>query len=283
MDVAEAMAPGNEEMELNAIHDFCIILTEHQQQCEREGNYVEAEMARKRLQELKTQEEKRRRIELKRRHRGEREELEGSYEAELQRFQDAWNERLEEYDTQATELDRAMRERHEVEIQEMRNKLFGSSAIRKPKFSSQLLNMRKIEQTLAHQKKYHEAHQLKVRADALERWELEKLRAENEQTCLNKEAGFRQKQAQELTALRKRIRAGREELLKTRQSDVDRLTRRFNNLQRELDTHQHLEKNKTKKNPVGRRPAQPRRKMSRTASRRSSVSDAYRASPYSMM
>lgn len=47
----------------------------------------------------------------------------------------------------------------------------------RPKFSKELLNLRKIQETMARSKDYTEAHKLKLKADALEAWELGNLLA----------------------------------------------------------------------------------------------------------
>ena len=45
-----------------AVSDFLEILEEHRKNCERQGKYVEAEIAKNRLEELKLHEENRRRV-----------------------------------------------------------------------------------------------------------------------------------------------------------------------------------------------------------------------------
>ena len=45
-----------------AVADFLDILEEHRKNCERQGKYVEAEIAKNRLDELKLHEENRRRV-----------------------------------------------------------------------------------------------------------------------------------------------------------------------------------------------------------------------------
>ena len=45
-----------------AVQDFLEILEEHRKNCERQGKYVEAEIAKNRLDELKLHEENRRRV-----------------------------------------------------------------------------------------------------------------------------------------------------------------------------------------------------------------------------
>ena len=47
-----------------AVQDFLEILEEHRKNCERQGKYVEAEIAKNRLEELKLHEENRRRVYL---------------------------------------------------------------------------------------------------------------------------------------------------------------------------------------------------------------------------
>jgi hypothetical protein len=44
----------------SAVQDFLQILEEHRKNCERQGKYVEAEIAKNRLEELKLHEENRR-------------------------------------------------------------------------------------------------------------------------------------------------------------------------------------------------------------------------------
>jgi hypothetical protein len=51
-----------EPNEDTAVQDFLEILEEHRKNCERQGKYVEAEIAKNRLEELKLHEENRRRV-----------------------------------------------------------------------------------------------------------------------------------------------------------------------------------------------------------------------------
>jgi hypothetical protein len=55
------MLDANED---TAVADFLEILEEHRKNCERQGKYVEAEIAKNRLDELKLHEENRRRVRL---------------------------------------------------------------------------------------------------------------------------------------------------------------------------------------------------------------------------
>ncbi len=55
---ADTMDPTED----SAVQDFLEILEEHRKNCERQGKYVEAEIAKNRLDELKLHEENRRRV-----------------------------------------------------------------------------------------------------------------------------------------------------------------------------------------------------------------------------
>ena len=131
-------------------------------------------------------------------------------------------------------------ERHQGELREFQRKLLGKQ--QKPKFSRELLNLRKIQEHLAKQKDYTEAHKMKLKSDALEAWELEKWRNLKQQEMFQREAKFKHRQQQELLALQKRIQTGREEQKKQRQMDLERLLLRYQNVKSELEAQQNLER-----------------------------------------
>merc|ERR1719199_34435 len=151
-----------------------------------------------------------------------------------------WDKKMTEYERHAEELLEAMKERHAAELREFQRKLLGKQ--QKPKFSRELLNLRKIQEHLAKQKDYTEAHKMKLKSDALEAWELEKWRNLKQQEMFQKEAKFKHRQQQELLALQKRIQTGREERKKQRQMDLERLLQRYQNVKSELEAQQNLER-----------------------------------------
>merc|ERR1712010_325995 len=133
-----------------------------------------------------------------------------------------------------------MKERHAAEMREFQRKLLAKQ--QKPKFSRELLNLRKIQEHLAKQKDYTEAHKMKLKSDAPEAWELEKWRNLKQQEMFQREAKFKHRQQQELLALQKRIQTGREEQKKQRQMDLERLLQRYQNVKSELEAQQNLER-----------------------------------------
>lgn len=224
----------------SAVQDFLEILEEHRKNCERQGKYVEAEIAKNRLEELKLHEENRRREAMRSRQIAERLGVEEAHMLEFQQFNLIWDKKMAEYEEHAEELVEAMKERHGAELRDYQRRLMTKQI--RPKFSKDLLNLRKIQDTLAKQKDYAEAHKIKLKSDALEAWELEKWHSTRQQELLQREAKFKHIKQQELVALQKRIQTGREEQKKSRHHDLERLLQRYQNVKMELEAQQNLER-----------------------------------------
>ena len=144
----------------SAVQDFLEILEEHRKNCERQGKYVEAEIAKNRLDELKLHEENRRREAMRSRQIAERLGVEEAHMLEFQQFNLIWDKKMAEYEKHAEDLGEAMKERHAAELRDYQRRLMGRQI--RPKYSKDLLNLRKIQETLAKQKDYAEAHKINL-------------------------------------------------------------------------------------------------------------------------
>lgn len=161
-----------ENVEDSAVNDFLLILEEHRKNCERQGKYVEAEIAKNRLEELKVHEENRRKEAMRSRQIAERLGVEEAHMLEFQQFNHVWDRKMDEYERNVEELVVNMRvrwlpacrtalewfsrlllclqEKHKTELLEFQRKMLEKH--QKPKFSKDLLNLRRIEEHLARQK-----------------------------------------------------------------------------------------------------------------------------------
>lgn len=83
-------------------------------------------------------------------------------------------------------------------------------------------------------KRYEEAEKVKMKADLLEEFERNKLEAEMQAVIQKKEAKLRHQQQLALAALLKRIQRDRNEQLKHRQQDSQRLIQRNKNILNDL-------------------------------------------------
>lgn len=87
---------------------------------------------------------------LRSRQIAERLGVEEAHMLEFQQFNMIWDKKMADYERHAEELIEAMKERHAAELRDYQRKLMGRQL--KPKFSRDLLNLRKIQETLAKQK-----------------------------------------------------------------------------------------------------------------------------------
>ncbi len=91
------------------MQDFLQILEEHRRNCEKQGKYTEAEVARNRLEELRMHEENRRREAMRSRQIAEKLGVEEAHMLEFKQFNNAWDEKMAQYDENATKLILAMK------------------------------------------------------------------------------------------------------------------------------------------------------------------------------
>ncbi|CBN78299.1 conserved unknown protein [Ectocarpus siliculosus] len=229
-----------EVTEDSAVKDFLEILEEHRRNCERQGKYVEAEIAKNRLDELKLHEENRRKEAMRSRQIAERLGVEEAHMLEFQQFNMVWDKRMADYEHHAEDMVFAMRERHGAELRDYQRRLLQAQP--RPKFSRELLDLRRIQEHLAKAKDYAEAHKMKLKSDALEAWELEQWRNKRQADLCQRESKFKHGKAQEMAALLQRVMAGREEQKKQRQMDLERLLQRYQNVKSELEAQQKLER-----------------------------------------
>jgi hypothetical protein len=222
------------------------ILEEHRRLCVAQGKYAEAEISRIRIDELRRYEEHRRREAMVTYQLAERIAVEESNARELQRFNSAWDRAMTEYDAKTQELVEQMKLRHAQEFQEYQEELRLRYPLR-PKFSRDLLNTRRIQQVLAKQNQYAEAHRVKTKADLVEEWEM----GQQNKLWLDKleklERQFVSKQDTELAALVKRIQSGRVGQMRARQSEYERLLQHYQNIKQELLNQQNVERLKAEK------------------------------------
>ena len=90
------------------------------------------------------------------------------------------------------------------------------------KDSSELMNLRKIEENLAKQEDYLEAHKVQKQIEILERTEFEKWNFNRLNKIRNLLQQLRNKQETELSAIRQKIEQGFEEQKKIRNQEYEK-------------------------------------------------------------
>lgn len=96
MVARSSMADDDGDYEDTAVAEFLSILEEHRKNCERQGKYVEAEIAKNRLEELKLHEYNRRKEAMRSRQIAERLGVEEAHMLEFQQFNHIWDQKMAE-------------------------------------------------------------------------------------------------------------------------------------------------------------------------------------------
>ena len=228
--------PENGKME-----DYLQVLEEHRRNCEREGNFMEAEMAKNRIEELKMQEAQRQLEQLMLKQQQDRLQIEESHTNEYQLFQQEWDQRLSQKEQEHMQLIQQLDERHQKELEDNRNELDQRVPVNF-KHSSELLNLKKIQDQLVRQQEYAEAHKVQAKIIELEKEEQIKYGQVREKKIVAAETLIIQKQQQQMNALRKKCENTLHEERNERDDQHNKMLQRYQNVNRELETQQNLER-----------------------------------------
>jgi len=260
MDMRDGAIDYNQDTQTDkdrekAMQEFLQTLETHRADCEMQGNYEEAELAKRRLEQLRQHEENRRREELRSQQLAERLGVEEAHMTELKEFNEIWDTKVLEFEAHAAHLQSTLATRHKDELVSFMKKTKSDTEPRTPRWSRDLLNLRKIQETLAKQKKYAEAGKTKVHADQLEAKEHAMWKAKREARIASLEEQFLHKQQLEMGGLLKRIQSGREEQKQARKSELERLLQRYHNVKTQLESQQKIIGQRVDKYPMAAMPA----------------------------
>mmetsp|Transcript_86057 Transcript_86057/g.247001 ORF Transcript_86057/g.247001 Transcript_86057/m.247001 type:complete len:272 (+) Transcript_86057:88-903(+) len=249
--MAMTLGLGTEQMpDEHAIADFLELLEKHRIDCEKSGKYEEAELASTRLEQLRQHEENRRRDELRSQQLQERMRVEELYCSELLEFNEMWDFKAAEFEKHAAGLQNTLADRHKQEHMAQLEKMRRETEPRTPRWSKDLLNLRKIQETLAKMKKYAEAEKTKVQADKVEAQEHAMWKAKREAKIEALDEQFLHKQQLEMGGLMKRIQSGREEQKYARKSELDRVLQRYHNIKTQMESQQRIIQQRVEKYPI---------------------------------
>lgn len=152
-----------------------------------------------------------------------------------------------EYDEDAKKVEEQTIQKNEEDIKMFIQEVENSIPL-KTKDSATLLNLRKIEENLARQEKYLEAHKAQQQRIQLEKEERDKWNLIRQQKIKAQIEVFKKKKENEINALRQRIKSGQEEQKKARETELERLLHKYQNVTKELEIHQGNEQKMYERN-----------------------------------
>eukprot|EP01017_Pseudomicrothorax_dubius_P016472 TRINITY_DN186_c0_g1_i2.p1 TRINITY_DN186_c0_g1~~TRINITY_DN186_c0_g1_i2.p1 ORF type:complete len:206 (-),score=77.12 TRINITY_DN186_c0_g1_i2:593-1210(-) len=143
-----------EKLELEDIQEIITNLVDQMREFERNGKYIEAQSALIKIEEFKKEANRKYKEQLRSRHATERKEVEESHLAEFNQFNEFWDKKMEDFQSEAAKAENELLQRHHEETARFTDELIKSLPER-PKDTSEILNMRKIEESLARQREYN--------------------------------------------------------------------------------------------------------------------------------
>lgn len=181
---------------------------------------------------------------LKKAQEKELKKLDKAQKKQFEEFSLAWDNYMADYEGTAYLSLEKLKEKHMIEFQQYHEKVLREATI-KAKYSKQLLELRKKQETLAKQKKYGKAEEVKEKTDRLEEWENAKNDEMIQKVVSKKEKQLKKEQAIALEALLKRIERDRNEQIQHREQDSQRLLLRNKNIRNDVISRQNLDAKKT--------------------------------------
>jgi hypothetical protein len=218
---------------------------------EREAMYIEAEKARRQLLKLRERSDEKDKVSLKATQQEDIRIFFNMVAQHQQDFDEQWKRKALQHKVRADDLIEAMRWRHEQEQQKLYDTL---KKKRMPKYSVQLLNLRKRQISLAKGQHYLEAEKMKQKADEVEAQELDRIRKNAKAENQSKFNALLKQQASDRQALASKLKNEKKMLLEMKTQDLNRLKKRLRNAEAELrKTHvrqQHLARSARGKDAV---------------------------------
>eukprot|EP01060_Flectonema_neradi_P017940 TRINITY_DN24770_c0_g1_i1.p1 TRINITY_DN24770_c0_g1~~TRINITY_DN24770_c0_g1_i1.p1 ORF type:complete len:281 (+),score=63.13 TRINITY_DN24770_c0_g1_i1:37-843(+) len=234
------------EMEQARVHELLLDLDEQRQQCEREGKFFMAQECLNKMRDMNLKQGKKVEKLALSVNAQEKQEITERQRLELLTFTKLWEEKLDEYERQAKEIITHVKNRQNSEYKEQEDIVKIQLMNKRPRFSKTVLQLREELERMVRQKKYLDAEGIKRKLKPLEEEEVKRFDEQLSVSFSKKTQLLKQQYRSEISALKQRIKLGREELLGQRKADFERLLQRHANITKELDQKTRLHVSRTR-------------------------------------
>jgi len=174
MEKEQVMSQPLAGIDSTPVEEFLKVLYEHKKSWEKDGKYQEAQDAVKRIQQLRDQETKRKKLELQGKLKSDEQMCESAHQKEIQEFLHRWEKIIiPEFENERLLIELETKKRHQNEIEELKEKSKTDNSL-KFRHSPELLNIQKQIESLASLGKYNQAKKMKSKFKKLEKIEKSK-------------------------------------------------------------------------------------------------------------
>jgi len=226
---------------------------------EKQGNFVEAEIAQNRINELKNQLNTKMQEQLKSRHLNEKLELEENHVQEFNQFNKDWEEKEGKFKSQAEQQQETIKQKQD-EILTTETEKFEKTLPKNPKPSVELLNLRKIQANLAKQKNYSEAHKVQSKIKQIEEEESQRWMKEKAHKVTIMQTKLYKKFENEQNAFEKKVSSAFEQIRKQKALELEKMLQKYQNAKKEMES-KHINELKE----IHKKPYSPKRPQSKSS------------------
>lgn len=214
-----------------SIDDMIKHVEDQMREFERDAQYLEAEKARQHFESLKERKKNNQQKELE---QVQQEDVRVFLEMVAQHqdsFDRTWQKKIAEHKMRADDLIDQLKWKHDDQQRNLYEQLRRK---RMPKFSVELLNLRKKQVLLARNKEYIKAEKVKRKADILEAFEIDNIRRSAKEDNQVRFKALLKKQHWDRQGLADKLRIEKQQLLEAKSQDFERLKKRLKNAETEL-------------------------------------------------
>lgn len=198
---------------------------------ERNAQYLEAEQARLHLESLKKRQQNVQQREMETIQQNDVKVFLDMVQQHQENFDQTWNDKIMEHKMRADDLIDNLKWKHDEQQRELYEMLRKK---RMPKFSVELLNLRKKQVLLARNKKYVQAEKVKRKGDILEAFEIDNIRRAAKEENQIRFKALLKRQHWDRQALADKLRIEKKQLLEAKAQDFEQLKKRLKNAEKEL-------------------------------------------------
>lgn len=228
------------DMDIGRIREFISILEEHQSKCEKSKKFVDAEIAKQKVAQLKQVEKDKCLTDLKFNHEDEIRNFEIEKNNAFNDFNTEWDSHYKELMEKFSEFEQRLKIQQQEDLNtkiiEFDKKFY---PIVKP--TSEILNLTKILNGLIRQKEYIKAHQIQNQINQLANFDNSQYLMEKEKRLAKEVDKIKQKHFQEYQVLVAKKELTESEHLKNRQTEFDKMVQGFKNRLKEIELHHNFE------------------------------------------
>eukprot|EP00762_Andalucia_godoyi_P006805 ANDGO_00912.mRNA.1 hypothetical protein (macronuclear) len=214
---------------------------------EQAGKFIDAQSAITRLKEVRIGIVKLQQEILSLEYDKKMGELRSKQQEEVAAFLAAWDRKMRDFDCQSERILEAAKERLRAEYEEIEKQHVhrSESEAQTPRYSGKILSMKKSLELLVRNRDYLGAENMRRCILEAEKQELARNSASNKDALQRKMSAIVLKQKTEMKALAQRIKIGKDDLLKQRRDELDRLLKSHQIVLQEIESAKKVGEAKT--------------------------------------